>query len=164
MVCNSILKNAAFDSAIVRNRGYKISIRNGCIFANYQVTVGCDGVPYVNGKKIIVCWRTGAQGQNFTIFIGIVSPAITSVDIMLVDCLVRDIIQNRIKQSCPILSSPLLLSSAAAAVNADTGRNVSTILIATNRLSSRFFIGDSSLSLRRSPGWVVWGLILFYFL
>lgn len=96
MVCNSILKNAAFDSAIVRNRGYKISIRNGCIFANYQVTVGCDGVPYVNGKKIIVCWRTGAQGQNFTIFIGIVSLAITSVDIMLVDCLVRDMIQNRI--------------------------------------------------------------------
>ena len=96
MVCNSILKNAAFDSAIVRNRGHKISIRNGCIFANYQVTVGCDGVPYVNGKKIIVCWRTGAQGQNFTIFIGIVSPAITSVDIMPVDCLMRDIIQNRI--------------------------------------------------------------------
>lgn len=96
MVCNSTLKNAAFDSVIVRNRGYEISIRNGCIFANYQVTVGCDGVPYVNGKKIIVCWRTGAQGQNFTIFIGIVSSAITSVDIMLVDCLVRDIIQNRI--------------------------------------------------------------------
>lgn len=96
MVCNSILKNAAFDSVIVRNRGYKISIRNGCIFANYQVTVGCDGVPCVYGKKIIVCWRTGAQGQNFTIFIGIVSPAITSVDIMPVDCLVRDIIQNRI--------------------------------------------------------------------
>ena len=96
MVCNSILKNAAFDSVIVRNRGYKISIRNGCIFANYQVTVGCDGVPCVYGKKIIVCWRTGAQGQNFTIFIGIVSPAITSVDIMLVDCLVRDVVQNGI--------------------------------------------------------------------
>lgn len=96
MVCNSILKNAAFDSVIVRNRGYKISIRNGCIFANYQVTVGCDGVPCVNGKKIIACWGTGAQGQNFTIFIGIVSLAITSVDIMLVDCLVRDMIQNRI--------------------------------------------------------------------
>lgn len=157
MVCNSTLKNAALDSAIVRNRGYKISIRNGCIFANYQVTVGCDGLPYVNGKKIIVCWRTGAQGQNFTIFIGIVSPAITSVDIMLVDCLVRDMIQNRIT----VLSD---FKFAAAAVNADTGRNVSTILIATNRLSSRFFIGDSSLSLRRSPGWVVGGLILFYFL
>lgn len=51
MVCNSILKNAAFDSVIVRNRGYKISIRNACIFANYQVTVGCDGVPCVYGKK-----------------------------------------------------------------------------------------------------------------
>lgn len=51
MVCNSTLKNAALDSAIVRNRGYKISIRNGCIFANYQVTVGCDGVPCVYGKK-----------------------------------------------------------------------------------------------------------------
>ena len=96
MVCNSILKNAAFDSVIVRNRGYKISIRNGCIFANYQVTVGCAGVPCVYGKKIIVCWRTGAQGQNFTIFIGIVSPAITSVDIILLQLFIKNIIQNRI--------------------------------------------------------------------
>ena len=74
MVCNSILKNAAFDSAIVRNRGYKISIRNGCIFANYQVTVGCDGVPYVNGKKIIACWGIGAQGQSFVSVV--IAPAV----------------------------------------------------------------------------------------
>ena len=39
--------------------------------------------------------------------------------------------------------------SSAHAVIADTGRNVSTILIATNRLSSRFFIGGPSLSLGR---------------
>jgi len=49
-------------------------------------------------------------------------------------------------------------------VIADTGRSVTAIHSATRRLISRFFIGDSSLSLRRSPGWVVWGLILFYFL
>ena len=96
MVCNSTLKNAALDSAIVRNRGYKISIRNGCIFANYQVTVGCDGVPCVNGKKIIACWGIWAQGQNFTIFIGIVSPAVTGIDFVSVDYVERDIIQNRI--------------------------------------------------------------------
>lgn len=58
----------------------------------------------------------------------------------------------------------LELLSSAHAVSADTGRSVTAMHSATRRLISRFFIGDSSLSLRRSPGWVVGGLILFYFL
>ena len=89
MIGNSIAKDAASYCAPVGNRSIKRSAGNSCMGTNYQVTVGFK-VPFVNGPKIIVCWCTGAQGQNFTIFIGIVSPAITSVDIMLVDCLVSD--------------------------------------------------------------------------
>ena len=54
-----------------------MSVRNSCIFTNYQVAVGCVGVPCVNDKKIITCRRAGVQGQSFVSVV--IAPAVAAV-------------------------------------------------------------------------------------